>query len=222
MQKLLVLTLMAFIANFSMAQTANISESKETMKLGTFNSLTVQLPNSSDKVALNVWKDYVKGHGAKAKKVKKSKEYLASGAIIADINNSEEIDIYTRVREKSSNAELTVWFSMGEFYVSSAAFPTDYTAATKFLQDYADEVAKQLVMDELEAEEKVAKKMDSEMNKLKKKNDGYHKDIEKAKKAIAKAEENIEENEREQLEQESLMEDQKKKLEAIREKLSKM
>ncbi|MEM6965413.1 MAG: hypothetical protein AAF573_11650, partial [Bacteroidota bacterium] len=211
MRNLILLIGMLFLTTICWAQeAANVSESKENMKLGTFNALTVSLPNASDKVALNVWKSYIKAYGGKAKKVKKSKEYLSQSAVLAGINNADPTDVYARVSETSNGSEMTVWFSMGEFYVSSAAFPSDYTAAQKFLQDYAHEVAKELVVIELENEEKKYKKMEKEMKKLKKKNDGFHKDIEKAKEAIAKAERNIEENVRQQKEQTNLMEEQQK------------
>ena len=204
------------------SQNAQITESKETMKLGTFNALTVKLPDASKKVALGVWKDFIKSYGAKAKRVKRSKEYLASGAIIGGMNNSEEVDVYAKINEMSNGSELTMWISMGEFYVSSAAFATDYALAQKLLEDYAHEVSKELVVIELEEAEKQFKKMDKEMVKLRRKNDSYHKTIEKAKKTIAKAEKNIEENENDQAEQKSLMEEQTRKLEEIKERLSEM
>lgn len=222
MRNLILLIGMLFLTTISFAQEANVSETKENMKSGTFNALTVSLPNADDKVALRVWKSYIKAYGGKAKKVKKSKEYLSKSAILAGVNNSDPTDVYARVKETSNGSEMTVWFSMGEFYVSSAAFPSDYTAAQNFLQDYAHEVAKELVVIELENEEKKYKKMEKEMKKLKKKNDGFHKDIEKAKEAIAKAERNIEENVRKQKEQTSLMEDQQKTMGTIKEKLSGM
>lgn len=222
MRKLSLFFAILISSTFCIAQSSQISESKETMKLGTFNALTVDMPNVSDKVALKVWKEYIKGYGPKAKKVKKSKEILSSGAIIGGINSSDPLDIYAKIEDQSNGSKLTVWFNMGEFYVSSGSFPSDYTAAEKFLKGYNREVAKELVVMELEDAEKKMKKMEKEMKNLKKKNDDYHKDIEKAKKAIAKAENNIEENEKKQKEQTSLISDQSKAVEAIKEKLSEM
>ena len=147
---------------------------------------------------------------------------LASGATINGINDSEPIEVYSRVDKTANGSRLTVWFGAGGVFVSSEDFPGDYSAAEKFLQDYAHEVAKELVVMEIEDEEKKMKSLESGMKKLKKKNDGFHKDIEKAKKAIAKAEENIEDNERKQKEQTSLLEKQKEVLEAVKDKLSEM
>lgn len=222
MRNLFLIIFMTCFATFGFSQMEEITESKETMKKGTFNAIVVELPNADDKVALKVWKSFIKGYGAKAKKVKKSKEYLASGAIIGGLNNSENVDVYAKVQEKGDDSELIVWIEMGEFYVSSGSFPSDYTAAVKVLEDYVIEVAKELVNIEIQDEEKKMKKMEKEMDKLKKKNKGYHKDIEKAKDAIVKAEKNIEENERAQKEQTSVIESQQKALQALKEKLSEM
>ncbi len=222
MRNLFLFIFMTFLTTIGFSQMEEITESKETMKKGTFNAIVVELPNADDKVALNVWKSFIKGYGAKAKKVKKSKEYLASGAIIGGLNNSENVDVYAKVQEKGDDSELIVWIEMGEFYVSSGSFPSDYTAAVRMLEDYVVEVAKELVNNEIEDEEKKMKKMEKEMDKLQKKNKGYHKDIEKAKDAIAKAEKNIEENEQSQKEQASVIESQQKALQALKEKLSEM
>ncbi len=222
MRRLSLFIILTIFAIGSFAQSASISEGSETMKDGAFNALKVDLDKADKKVAAKVWKDFIKSYGAKAKKVRKSKELLASGATINGINDSEPIEVYSRVDKTANGSRLTVWFGAGGVFVSSEDFPGDYSAAEKFLQDYAHEVAKELVVMEIEDEEKKMKNLQSEMKKLKKKNDGYHKDIEKAKKAIVKAEENIEDNERKQKEQTSLLEKQKEVLEAVKDKLSEM
>lgn len=222
MKNLFLFIFMTFLTTTGFAQMEEISESKETMKKGTFNAIVVELLDADDKVALKVWKNFIKGYGAKAKKVKKSKEYLASGAIIGGLNNSENVDVYARVKERGDDSELIVWIEMGEFYVSSGSFPSDYTVAVKMLEDYVIEVAKELVNIEIEDEEKKMKKMEKEMSKLQKKNKNYHRTIDKAKETIAKAEKNIEENESAQKEQTSIIESQQKAIEALKEKLSEM
>ena len=111
---------------------------------------------------------------------------------------------------------------MGEFYVSSGSFPSDYTVASKMLEDYVIEVAKELVNIEVNNAEKKMKKLVKEMDKLKKKNNSYFKDIEKAKDAIVRAEKNIENNIRDQKEQESFIESQQNALQILKEKLSEL
>lgn len=222
MRNLFLFIFMTSLTTIGFSQMEEISESKETMKKGTFNAIVVELLNAEDKVALKVWKSFIKGYGAKAKKIKRTKDYLASGAIIGGLNNSENVDVYARVKERGDDSELIVWIEMGGFYVSSGSFPSDYTVAVKMLEEYVIEVAKELVNIDIEKEEKKMKKLEKEMTKLKKKNDGYHKEIEKAKKAILKAERNIEENVQQQAEQASVIESQQKALQMLKEKLSEM
>jgi hypothetical protein len=210
------------LTTFGFSQMEEISESKETMKEGTFNAIVVELSNADEKVALKVWKSFIKGFGAKAKKIKRSKEYLASDVIIGGLNNSENVEVYSRVEDKGDDSELIVWIQMGEFYVSSGSFPSDYTVAAKMLEDYVIEVAKELVNIEVNNAEKKMKKLVKEMDKLKKKNNSYFKDIEKAKDAIVRAEKNIENNIRDQKEQESLIESQQNALQILKEKLSEL
>jgi len=222
MRKFNLLFIFLLFASLGFSQSDRVSEKKEMMKIGSFNALVVNLPNADDKVALKVWKTFIKAYGSKAKKPRRSKEFLSKDVIIAGINNAEPMEVYAKANDKSDGSELLVWFSMGEFFVSSAAFPSDYVEAQKFLNEYAHEVDKELVRMELDAAEKKFGKMEKQMKKLKKKNDGYHKDIEKAKNAIAKAEKNIEENVEQQKNQEGVMTEQQKVIDAIKEKLSGM
>jgi hypothetical protein len=222
MKKIFILIFLTNLTTFGFSQMEEISESKETMKEGTFNAIVVELSNSDEKVALKVWKSFIKGFGAKAKKIKRSKEYLASDVIIGGLNNSENVEVYSRVEDKGDDSELIVWIQMGEFYVSSGSFPSDYTVAAKMLEDYVIEVAKELVNIEVNNAEKKMKKLVKEMDKLKKKNNSYFKDIEKAKDAIVRAEKNIENNIRDQKEQESLIESQQNALQILKEKLSEL
>lgn len=222
MRKLSLLFGFLIFTFLGFSQEANIAEVKETMKLGHFNALVVELPDANKKVAIRVWKTFIKAYGSKAKKVRRTKEYLSKDVVISGVNQEEKMEVYAKVKEISNGAELLVWFSMGESFVSSDEFPNDFGAAKTLLEEYAHEVAKELVMMELEDAEDDFKKMEKDMNKLKKKNDGYHKDIEKAKAAIAKAESNIEENERLQKEQTEMIEKQTEKVNEIKTKLSEM
>ena len=94
MKKIFILIFLTNLTTFGFSQMEEISESKETMKEGTFNAIVVELSNADEKVALKVWKSFIKGFGAKAKKIKRSKEYLASDVIIGGLNNSENVEVY--------------------------------------------------------------------------------------------------------------------------------
>ena len=226
MKKTLLTVLTLFIAIFCYAQInpapVQVFESERSLvsKGVSNNALKVEIPGASDKIALKVWKSYIKNHGAKAKKQKKTSEWYSEGAKIENVNGKKPVNVTAQVDENSTGATLTLWIGMSDdMYVSSAAFPNDYSGAEEFLDEYVKEVNRTLVKMELEDEEKKLKKLKNELKKLERQNKGYHQDIEDAKKKIAKAENNIETNLKEQEESKSDIEAQIEAIEAVRKKL---
>lgn len=226
MKKTLSTVLALFIVAFCYAQInpapVQVAESERslTSKGVSSNSLTVELPGASDKIALKVWKSFIKDHGAKAKKQKKTKEWYSEGAKIESVNAENPVNVTAKVDENSTGATITLWIGMSDdMYVSSAAFPNDYAGAEAFLNEYSKEVNRTLTKMELDDEEKKLKNLKKELSKLERQNKGYHKDIEDAKKRIAKAEQNIETNLKEQEETGSDIDEQIKAVEKVRKKL---
>ncbi|MDG2448057.1 MAG: hypothetical protein P8M34_00410 [Saprospiraceae bacterium] len=64
----------------------------------------------------------------------------------------------------------------------------------EFLEEYALDVKKAVISKEVEEEQKRLKSIEKDLSKLIRRNEGFHKDIEKANQAILKAEKNIEDN----------------------------
>jgi len=196
---LTVLTLLTVVFCYAQINPApvQVAESERSLvsKGVSSNSLRVDIPGTSDKIALKVWKSFVKDHGAKAKKQKKSGEWYSEGAKIESVNNESPVNITAKVDESPRGASLTLWIGIEEdIYISSAAFPNDYAGAESFLDEYVKEVNRELVRMELDDEEKKLKKLRNELKKLERQNKGYHKDIENAKKKITKSEVYIETN----------------------------
>ena len=221
---LTVLTLFTVIFCYAQINPApvQVAESERSLvsKGVSTNALKIDIPGADDKLALKVWKNYIKEHGAKAKKQKKTGEWYSEGAKINDVNGKSPVNVTAKVDENSTGTTLTLWIGMSDdMYVSSAAFPNDYAGAETFLDNYVKEVNRALTKIELEDEEKKLKKLRNELKKLERQNKGYHKDIEDAKKRIAKAEDNIETNLKEQAESNSDIEEQIKAVEAVRKKL---
>jgi len=226
MKKALSTVLALLIVAFCYAQInpapVEVAESERSLvsKGVSSNSLTVELPGANEKTALKVWKDFIKDHGAKAKKQKKTDEWYSEGAKIDNVNSESPVNVTAKVNKNSTGATLTLWIGMSDdMYVSSAAFPNDYAGAQTFLDEYSKEVKRTLTRMELEDEEKKLKGLKKELTKLERQNKGYHKDIEDAKKRIAKAEQNIETNVKEQEETNSDIEEQIKAVEKVRKKL---
>jgi len=154
-------------------------------------------------------KDY-----GKTKRNKKAKEYYSEEARIPMISSSKNVSLYAKFEEGRNLATAYMWA------VVDGEFVDDSEGLQNFVQDYYLVVRKDVINKEIEEQEKVLKNLDKKMGKLVKKNEGYHKDIEKAEDKIRKAEENIEKNLNEQDEMQAEMIKQKEVLEMIAEKLN--
>jgi len=189
------------------------------MTQGVNNSLTISIPDADDQMVEKLWKKYMKTHGSKAKKIKKSEEWLSSKADIAGIGGSKSVNVYATFEQSGSTVRMTAWFDMDGDYLSSTDHPERYAAGEDFLNDFELQVYKEGVKAEIKTEENNLKKIESELKKLKKNNSRYHKEIKNAKEKIAKMEANIEDNLQEQEEANTKIEAQKKIVDDTKKKM---
>ena len=136
------------------------------------------------------------------------------------INGSSPIDLYAKFEEGKGMATAYVWIDLGGAFTSSREYQKQAEALKDFLQGYYYECRKVVVQNELKQEEKSLDKLEKELVRLKKQNDGYHMDIEKAKQKIAEAEKNIEQNIIDQANKTNEIEGQKKTVETVTTKLN--
>lgn len=191
MKKFLVSTLfMAFAVCLTQAQ---ITEESRVMALGNQNAIFMTLDDASSSFAEKTWKDFIKKYG-KVKKVKKSNEWIVADAQVLDIGGTQLIDIYARTEESGNGSQIVMWVDMNGEFVNSDDHGDAFDGAVALLEDYAHRVKVDLIVIELEEQTKALGKLENQMKKLKKDNDGYHKTIEQAKARIAKAEEDIAKN----------------------------
>lgn len=201
--------------NFLNAQ--EVSEGGRSMHKGVNNAFILDYPDADDKLVQKLWKDFIKDYNGKAKKVKKSDDWMAEGCKIASINGSEPITVYSRTEKSGEGSEHMVWFDLG-----GGNYLSDSKDASRIMDSFGLLVKKELIKLELESEEKHLKQLETELKKLVKANEGYHKDIEKAEQAIVKAKENIEVNLQEQENSQGLIESQKEVIQEVKKRLSKM
>lgn len=187
---------------------------------GSSNALTVDLPEIKSRTAEKIWKDYIDKFGGKTKKNRDMKGYMTERTEIYPIGGLQKMNVYARVEEDHDRVTLTAWFETPKGMLRSDTDSKAYTAAVQFLQDYALQVKIAQVEEDLADEEKVLKDFIRDMDRLKKDNDGYHKDIEDAKDKIKKAENNIVDNEKEQVGTTSRISDQDIKVNKIKERLA--
>lgn len=219
MKKQLLLSCLALLTCLSLCQ-AQIEEGNRSMSQGVHNALTLEIPNVTEKTVEKLWKKYIKEYDGKTKRNRKADEYFTDNAEIAAIGGSNTVDVYARIAESGDDVYITTWFDLGGSFLSSDDHPQAYTEAEKIMMRFAINVAQKLTQDELDEQLKKLKKLESRLNKLRNANDGYHRDIENAKKRIARAEANIVENEEEQVTANEEIEEQKEIVKEVQKRLN--
>lgn len=177
---------------------SQVYESEESMAMGSNNSLVLVTEVTSQKLVERAWKDFMKDYDGKTKGAKGGKEDLTTGASIVGINGVSAINIYSRANiNVDGYVELLTWFDLGDEYLSSSR-KKQYEEAEKMLLKFAHQVKVEGTKIELEDAEKKLKSFEGDMDKLKRQNNNYHKDIAEAEKKIEVAKENIVKNEEQQ------------------------
>ncbi len=204
----------------SLVLRSQVFESQEPMVNGIQNALVVLLETHDTKLADKVWKKLMKDYGGRTKGVKGGKGDLTTGAEIVGINGVNPINIYSRSSlAMDGNVEMVVWFDLGEEYLASTR-RNQYQEAEKLLLKYALDCKKEQTQNELNEAEKKLKSLENEQDKLKRLNNGYHKDIADAERRIEQAKENIIKNEAQQEDTSQKLELQKELIEEIRRRLN--
>jgi len=183
--KLLSSILFLFVYTISNAQ---VTESERSMTGGVYPALSVILPDTDDKAAEKWWKTYLKeiSPKSKTKKVKKGDEYLTEDFRDVHINGVNLINVYARTEEVGNDAEQIVWFELdsGSYLSKDSVSQESYEAAQKFMLRYGLHISKKKTEIELKGEEKTMKGFESEMSKLAKQKETYHKKTADAKQLI--------------------------------------
>jgi hypothetical protein len=207
---------------FTLQLCAQVYEGDEPMSVGTNNSLTVLVEVSDTKITEEVWKSFMKDYGGKTKK-NKGNEWLTTDAEIVAINGVNAMQIYARCKQGADgNVEHTVWFRVGEDDYLASNRKEQYAEAEKMLLKFAHEVKTEKTKRELEDAEKKLKSLNNDFDKLKRQNDGYHKDIEEAEKKIQMAKDNIVKNEEQQSDATQKIDLQTQLIEEIKRRLSEL
>jgi len=204
-----------FIPSFLLSQ---VIEETASMKEGAHNAFVIELEGADKKVAEEVWKKMIGQHG-KVKRDRKAKEWKSESIILPSIKKNYNINVTAKVEDLRGNARLYTWIKMDGNFINSDENTDEARGVKELLEEYALEVEKAMIAKEVEWEQKKLNDLDKDLSKLIKKNEGYHKDIEKAEKAILEAEKNIEQNVIDQEDKKIEIEEQKAALVKVQEKL---
>lgn len=206
-----LLMIFFFAASISIAQ--NVENLDKTMSLGKQPAVYVEIEGADEDMAKDVWEDYVEDYG-KTKRNKKAKEYYTQDARIPVLSSDGKVTLYMKFEEGRDLTTAYLWVEAANSFIDNSE------GLDNFMQDYYEMVRKVVVNKEIEEQEDVLKDLGKDMEKLVKKNKGYHEDISEAEEKIRKAEENIEINLNEQDQMNAEIARQKETLEMIIEKLN--
>lgn len=192
-----------------------IEQSNLANSNGIANAFSIEILNADKKLVEKQWRTMMKSYQGKTKFNKKEAEMTTSNARVTEMG-SNTYTIRANIQERGGNVVVHSWYENADGYISSGE---EASGVKTLLNNFAVNVRKGMVDKELSIEEKTLKKTESQLNKLKKQNDGYHRDIEKAKKVIANSELKIIENEKMQLITQEKIDGQRAIVEAVRKRL---
>lgn len=204
---------------------AQITEEVREMSMGQQPAMVITLPGTSEEVVENVWKSYVKSFGAKSKYERKEKEYWASDVdiLLSGDGQSAPVALCAVTESVPEGAvRFILWLDRGQGSFISSIDKGAWQEAQKFLFGFALEVARTEVALDLERQEAELRRLESTLKKLRSDRDHYDREIENARQRIARAEENIRENQKEQLSVRQLIDGKISTIEQVKARLKEL
>ena len=189
--KYTIIALLVFAAAQMNAQSIDVKEGNE--KLGGIfrNVLTVVIYESDATSMLKSWKKLMKDADAIVKN--SGEEIYADNAILSDLS-ANSIDVYASIQKETEGLRFSVAFDIGGTYLSESENSGGFRAAKKMVYNYALEVTKEAVNQQIKNAEAEVKKLEWKQSDLERDNDHLHRDIDNYKDKIEKAESALEEN----------------------------
>ncbi len=143
----------------------------------------VIIPNTETDDVAKAWEKLMKGYGAKTDE--KEAVIEANGVRIKDIS-SKSINVYAKFQQKVEGSGLVAIFETGkEEYIGDDRQLS--TGVELLMSNFATSFAKEDAQVRLKNVEKELKDLENLLNKLKRQNETYHKNIVKSKGDIAEA-----------------------------------
>jgi len=221
MKKISILIIVIMLMSFSnFAQKAiKVSSTSEKFSAGNVDAFSVDIYEADKDFVEKSWKKAMKKYKAK---VKIKSEIFADNALIKDITENT-VDVYAKIVEEKEGLKFFVAVDLGGVFLSKSSHSDKYKVFENILRKFAVDVSKDAVLAKAKEEEKVLDKILKTEKNLEKDKKNLQEDIKDYKNKIKKAEEDIKKNETEQVTtkekikvQQKLVEDIKKKAEAIK------
>jgi hypothetical protein len=162
--------------------------------------------------------DAIKEYG-KVSRNRKAKEWSCNECQISRIS-SQPIKVYFKIEEGKGQVTSYTFFDDGEKFISSANDEAGAEVIKRMNIDIYNDVKRAVFAKELEQKEKELKDFEKDLSKLEKKNENLHEDIANYKEKILNAEKEIEQNLQHQVDKKIEIEQQKKVVKAVTDKLN--
>lgn len=195
MKKLIVLSLGILAATLAFSQMSNVKISEKSMSRGTNESIEITIEGVPLDVAQSQWLKYIKQYKGKTKFDKTTKEYFTDDAKIESLS-SNTVDAYATIVEFKGEQKIvaTFWFDLGGAFLNTVQNPERIASAQNLIQIYAKNVRIAAAENEYDAEIKILKGLNNDLQSLEKANTKFHDKIADAEKLIQEMKVNIETN----------------------------
>lgn len=212
------IAILIFVTTGFSQRKIEVNETSFGFSTGNQHALYVTVFEATSKDVSKAWQKELRNF--KGKVNEKKGEVFADNAIIKDFKDNNAVDIYSRFEDtKDGNTKMYVAIDMGGAYLSSSDHPEKFKAMKKILFDFAKEMSKEVVKEQIKDASKVFSGFELDQKKLTRENEDLHKDIENYKEKITKAEEDIKTNLANQEAKKKELEEQQKVVDALNEKL---
>ncbi len=176
---------------------AQVSSQQLLMSRGNNEALTLELPGADAKLVDDLWQDWLKDtykvRTSKTKKVRTG-ELSSLNFGLPGVSAGGKVDLYSTVKEVGDGSELSVWIATPRGYVSPSLDSGQYLEAEKMLMNFALEVSRAQISDDVSAQEGNLKDLEKELDRLRKDKERAERDIVDAQKRIAQLEADIQQN----------------------------
>lgn len=200
-------------------QKIDVKEGNEKLGGAFHAALTVVIYEADAPMILKAWKKIMKDSNAKVKN--SDDEVFADNATFTDVSPNT-VDVYASIQKENEGVRFSVAFDLGGTYLSAEQNSGGFRAAKKMVYQYALEVTKEALQQQIKNMESDIKKMEWKENDLQTENDHLHRDIDTYKEKIIKAEKDLQANLKAQEEVKSSMLEKNKILKDYTEKSQKL
>ncbi|MCW0482800.1 hypothetical protein [Gaoshiqia sediminis] len=189
MKKLILLLIMLW-GNCIIAQdTLTVKLESRPSSLGVHPAFEVAIPNADPKDAIDLWEKTLVPTNLlsifkKTPKLEKEKDEWVMRGISIDQISGTPLDVYARVTEFNNNMFFTASFRDGQGFIGHEPEAPQNNQASQYVHDYALELYRMTVQQEIDEQEDVLKDLERELSKLQRKQERY---VSKMKDAQAEA-----------------------------------